>query len=88
MAPLGWKWAAFVWAYALIWFLVNDRFKLLALPHPGSGKESAGSLPHPLLGRRLADALAVTCDSCAIASVSLVFQRCVCQMASTGILGT
>lgn len=30
MAPLGWKWAAFVWAYALIWFLVNDRVKLLA----------------------------------------------------------
>jgi len=30
MALLGWKWAAFVWAYALIWFLVNDRVKLLA----------------------------------------------------------
>jgi H+-transporting ATPase len=30
MAPLGWKWAAFVWAYALAWFLINDRVKLLA----------------------------------------------------------
>jgi H+-transporting ATPase len=30
MTPLGWKWAAFVWAYALVWFLVNDRVKLLA----------------------------------------------------------
>lgn len=30
MTPLGWKWAAFVWAYALAWFLVNDRVKLLA----------------------------------------------------------
>ena len=30
MAPLGWKWALFVWAYALAWFLVNDRVKLLA----------------------------------------------------------
>ena len=30
MAPLGWGWAAFVWGYALIWFLVNDRVKLLA----------------------------------------------------------
>jgi H+-transporting ATPase len=30
MAPLGWKWAGFVWAYALIWALVNDRVKLLA----------------------------------------------------------
>jgi H+-transporting ATPase len=30
MTPLGWKWAAFVWAYALVWFLINDRLKLLA----------------------------------------------------------
>ena len=30
MAPLGWGWALFVWAYALTWFLVNDRVKLLA----------------------------------------------------------
>jgi H+-transporting ATPase len=30
MTPLGWGWALFVWGYALIWFLVNDRVKLLA----------------------------------------------------------
>jgi H+-transporting ATPase len=30
MAPLGWGWAALVWGYALAWFLVNDRVKLLA----------------------------------------------------------
>lgn len=30
MTPLGWGWAAFVWGYALVWFLVNDRIKLLA----------------------------------------------------------
>ncbi len=30
MTPLGWKWAGFVWGYALLWFLVNDRIKLLA----------------------------------------------------------
>ena len=30
MEPLGWKWAGFVWVYALSWFLVNDRVKLLA----------------------------------------------------------
>jgi len=30
MAPLGWGWAGFVWGYALVWFLVNDRIKLLA----------------------------------------------------------
>jgi H+-transporting ATPase len=28
MAPIGWKWAFFVWGYALAWFLVNDRVKL------------------------------------------------------------
>ena len=30
MTPLGWGWAAFVWGYALLWALVNDRAKLLA----------------------------------------------------------
>ncbi len=30
MTPLGWGWAAFVWGYALVWFLVTDRVKLLA----------------------------------------------------------
>jgi len=30
MPPLGWRWAGFVWGYALIWFLINDRVKLLA----------------------------------------------------------
>jgi H+-transporting ATPase len=30
MTPLGWGWAAFVWGYALAWFLINDRIKLLA----------------------------------------------------------
>jgi len=30
MAPLGWKWAGFVWIYAISWALMNDRIKLLA----------------------------------------------------------
>ena len=30
MTPLGWGWAAFVWLYALAWFLATDRVKLLA----------------------------------------------------------
>jgi H+-transporting ATPase len=30
MTPLGWKWAGFVWAYAIVWALINDRIKLLA----------------------------------------------------------
>ncbi len=29
MAPLGLGWVALVWVYALAWFLVNDRVKLL-----------------------------------------------------------
>ena len=29
MPALGWRWAGFVWGYALIWFLFNDRVKLL-----------------------------------------------------------
>jgi len=30
MAPLGWAWAGIVWAYALAWFFLNDRAKLIA----------------------------------------------------------
>jgi H+-transporting ATPase len=30
MTPLGWGWAGFVWGYALLWFLLNDRVKLIA----------------------------------------------------------
>jgi len=30
MTTLGWGWAAFVWGYALVWFPINDRLKLLA----------------------------------------------------------
>jgi hypothetical protein len=30
MTPLGWGWAAVVWGYALAWFLVSDRVKLVA----------------------------------------------------------
>ena len=30
MTPLGWGWAGFVWAYAILWFLVEDRVKLAA----------------------------------------------------------
>jgi H+-transporting ATPase len=30
MTPIGWGWGLLVWGYALIWFLINDRVKLLA----------------------------------------------------------
>jgi H+-transporting ATPase len=29
VTPLDWKWAAFVWGYAIVWFLFTDRVKLL-----------------------------------------------------------
>jgi H+-transporting ATPase len=29
MAPLGWRFAGMVWGYALVWFLINDRLKLM-----------------------------------------------------------
>lgn len=40
MEPLPWKWALFVWGYALAWFVLNDRVKLLAywlLDHTKAG---------------------------------------------------
>jgi H+-transporting ATPase len=30
MTPIGWRWAGLVWTYALAWFLISDRVKLLA----------------------------------------------------------
>ncbi|HET9030157.1 MAG TPA: plasma-membrane proton-efflux P-type ATPase [Candidatus Aquilonibacter sp.] len=30
MSPIGWKLALFVWGYALVWLMVNDRIKLVA----------------------------------------------------------
>jgi H+-transporting ATPase len=44
MTPLGWGWALFVWGYALVWFLVSDRIKLLAY-------RVFDPLGAPLLGR-------------------------------------
>jgi H+-transporting ATPase len=41
--PLGWKLAGLVWIYAISWFLVADRVKLLAyrvLDHFGASKDS------------------------------------------------
>jgi len=43
MTPLGWGWAAFVWGYALAWFIVNDRVKLLAYRLLDGAKKETGS---------------------------------------------
>ena len=45
MTPLGWKWAAFVWAYALVWFLINDRLKLIAYKVLGAMKPGVPTAP-------------------------------------------
>ena len=39
MTPLSWGWAGFVWGYALHWFLLNDRLKLLAYKSKEQYKE-------------------------------------------------
>ena len=30
MSPIGWTWAGIVWGYALVWFIIADRAKLIA----------------------------------------------------------
>ena len=52
MTPLGWGWAAFVWGYALAWFLLNDRLKLLAYRFldPVNAKAPFVLRPAPLEG--------------------------------------
>jgi H+-transporting ATPase len=30
VTPIGWRFAALVWAYALVWFLINSGFKIVA----------------------------------------------------------
>ncbi len=49
MTPLGWRWAGFVWGYALIWFLVNDRVKLLAyrIFDPAKAEPMPDAKPEP-----------------------------------------
>ena len=48
MPPLGWEWAGFVWGYALVWFLVSDRVKLLAYRIFDPVKKAAGKIEKQL----------------------------------------
>ncbi len=48
MTPLDWRWALFVWAYALTWFVVNDQAKLLTyrlLDKGAQGVSTAAIVP-------------------------------------------
>ncbi len=50
MTPIGWGYAGFVWGYALAWFLVTDRAKLLAYrvldPAKTQTPSQDGQYPH------------------------------------------
>jgi H+-transporting ATPase len=52
MTPLGWGWAAFVWGYAVVWFLQNDRVKLLAYRILDPTKARASSDLTPKIAKR------------------------------------
>ncbi len=54
MTPLGWGWALFVWGYALAWFLLNDRVKLLAyrILDPVTAQTPSSSGPTPRIASR------------------------------------
>jgi H+-transporting ATPase len=62
MTPLGWSWAVLVWGYALVWFLVNDRVKLLTYwvldRSKVTARSQSGAAPQPeaKITVRLADA--------------------------------
>ena len=66
MTPLGWGWALFVWGYAVAWFLVNDRVKLIAywvleylrgqIRAECAIRDAAGSESRAEVRRRAADA--------------------------------
>lgn len=50
MTPLGWGWAGFVWGYAVVWALINDRMKLAAywiLDRADKGAAPKGKGEHP-----------------------------------------
>jgi H+-transporting ATPase len=55
MPAIGWGWAAVVWGYALAWFLLNDRVKLVAyriLDPRQAILATARDKTHTLLARR------------------------------------
>jgi H+-transporting ATPase len=56
MTPLGWGYAGIVWGYALAWFLVNDRVKLLAYRIFDSPKAAAAAKTKGIASRAKAEA--------------------------------
>jgi H+-transporting ATPase len=56
MTPLGWGYAGIVWGYALAWFFVNDRVKLLAYRIFDSPKAAAAAKAKGSAARAKAEA--------------------------------
>ena len=56
MTPLGWGYAGIVWGYALAWFFVNDRVKLLAYRIFDSPKAAAAAKAKGIAARAKAEA--------------------------------
>jgi H+-transporting ATPase len=56
MTPLGWGYAGIVWGYALAWFLVNDRVKLLAYRIFDSPKAAAAAKAEGIAARAKVEA--------------------------------
>ncbi len=50
MTPLGWRYAALVWGYALVWFVATDRVKLIGYrlldPSSTAADDAASSTEH------------------------------------------
>ncbi len=66
MTPLGWGWAGFVWAYAIVWALLSDRVKLLAyrildpVKSDGVDDDPTNTTEHGSRARRLPGVAATT----------------------------
>jgi len=60
MTPLGWKYAGFVWGYAVAWFFLNDRVKLLAYKFFDSPKAAAAAKQKGIAARSKVEAKADT----------------------------
>jgi H+-transporting ATPase len=50
--PIGWGWALMVWGYSSVWFLLNDRIKLLAYRFFDPVKTKIPSDLTPLVAKR------------------------------------
>jgi H+-transporting ATPase len=59
MTPLGWRYAALVWGYALVWFVATDRFKLLGYRLLDPSGTAADQLATPGEHRSRADLAAM-----------------------------